>query len=176
MCCRYENFGTDGGDTVKLMGPKVALVKLQIEYFVAEMTGADVKFPSVEVSGVSEGLVDAVGLLCVVHIVRCDPFHKQAALPCDRVAYLIESLPYVQQLFTICTCVTLLTTSAGLLKSRPVYHGLTIQPIKFAKVFLPKFDVWRWELACECSFVVPHLTKSSQVETTYALSACRSRV
>jgi len=45
---KYENFGTDGGDTVKLMGPKVALVKLQIESFVAEKTGADVKFPSIE--------------------------------------------------------------------------------------------------------------------------------
>ena len=46
---RYENFGSDGGNTVKLMSPKVAFAKNQVETFLSEKLGSNVKFPPIEV-------------------------------------------------------------------------------------------------------------------------------
>eukprot|EP00976_Prorocentrum_cordatum_P032310 656961-Prorocentrum_minimum.AAC.4 len=44
----YDKFGTDGGNTVKLMSPKVAFAKNQFETFVSEKLGSPVKLPPVE--------------------------------------------------------------------------------------------------------------------------------
>jgi len=45
---KYENFGSDGGNTVKLMSPKVAFAKNQVETFLSEKLGSNVKFPPIE--------------------------------------------------------------------------------------------------------------------------------